>query len=244
MMWTHPRIKFYTKPYKLYQQNQRPNHTRETWLTLCYDCLNNANVSIYLLCGTCLGAIRENKLIDYDPDVDIGVPMQQFSAVFNALPDLLNAGFYIKYAKKWTLTLGVPASDFHIDIMVIKTLKNPVLYLLGYRYFFDQTLYKTYMQAPGTYQFLGRRFFIPEPIETYLSDLYGPRWFLPQKNTPSGVLPVISQVLYWPFVIFHLKPQHCGADWTLSWRPWVYALLNRYFPDHALTQKYRPRSDR
>ena len=88
------------------------------------------------------GAVRDRAIIPYDPDADIGVLLEEFPKVLAAIPELIRHGFYILYAKKWTLTLGIPGQSFHIDIMVIKPGQNPIARLLGFRWFFDQRFYK------------------------------------------------------------------------------------------------------
>ena len=41
--------------------------------------LDNANQPFFLCCGTLLGQHRENKFIDYDPDIDIGILKSDFN---------------------------------------------------------------------------------------------------------------------------------------------------------------------
>ncbi len=211
--------------------------SKEEWLQIAYDCLQS--VRVYLLCGTCLGAVRDNALIEYDPDADLGVMMDQFANVLAAIPNFIRHGFYILHTKKWTLTLGIPGQRFHIDIMVIKPVKNPCVRWLGFQWFFDQRFYKEdYIANAEPYTFLDRLVYVPSPVRAYLEQLYGSDWETPQQHRPSGVLPLFTQIILRPFVRFKLDPSFSGANWCLEWRPWASRLLNRYGTQWALYNRY------
>lgn len=238
---THPRIRQFVQS-KGFPVGPLPlkdsgiEHSKTEWLQILHD---SVSVRLYLLCGTCLGAVRDRAIIPYDPDADIGVLLEDFPKVLAAIPELIRHGFYILYAKKWTLTLGIPGQAFHIDIMVVKPVQNPIARLFGFRWFFDQRFYKeNYISDSESIMFLDRKFYVPSPVQAYLKQLYGADWETPQQHKPSGVLPLFTQLILRPFVRFKLGASFSGADWCLEWRPWASRFLKQYGTQWAVYARY------
>jgi hypothetical protein len=137
--------------------------------------LKAANIPTVLLYGTCLGMVRDQKIIDYDTDIDLGVFLPDFTLLYHALPDVHKQGFYIKARNMYCVTFGVNGADYLIDVWVIVKQRNPFFRLLGYRWLVDHVNFKSdYFSHCGQITINGTDYAVPNPEEGYLAELFGP----------------------------------------------------------------------
>lgn len=122
------------------------------------------NIKYFLDCGTLLGIIRENKLIEYDLDSDISVDKKDINIIRKNLSELRELGF-----KEWRnrdegyIAMSLTRKGEYIDI---------------YQCFEINFLLVQY-------PFLNKTFPVPEYPEEWLQEIYGPNWKTPTEDKSS-----------------------------------------------------------
>jgi hypothetical protein len=134
--------------------------------------LDSAGIVWWLSDGSALGAIRDNKFIGTDPDVDLGI-------WWDDLPDVLEA--FAGWQRVDGQDLKYQHSGVRVDIHPHVRDRDGVWFPLGlkgsrYRYRFPGRLFDRF--DPVT--FYGRDVQVPSPAADYLQDHYGPDWRTPK----------------------------------------------------------------
>lgn len=140
--------------------------------------LDKAQIPFFLISGTLLGCIRENKLLGHDKDIDIGVWEDQ---TLENLQDIFR-----KSGCFYTLPIYSP------DILVVRHVNGITIDIfIHYR---EQNDYwhagkKTkWHNTPFEliqYIFLGETYLIPRNYDLYLRENYGDDWQTPKINFDS-----------------------------------------------------------
>jgi hypothetical protein len=158
--------------------------------------LQEISVNFFLCEGTLLGAIRENKFLDHDQDIDIGI-FHENEETTNKIIDCIKKEFKILYT--WTST------DLGITEISLKT--NPKIDVFfyfeennfNYNLCYGKKNNKEWLAKKYVYKkfklkeflFLDNMFYIPDNPEEYLSAKYGDwktrceqwDWFNSPKNS-------------------------------------------------------------
>jgi len=155
--------------------------------------LESFGITFFLMSGTCLGAIRDNGLIPWDDDVDIGSiiglhgckeeSLEEIVATFRSkgfLTKLMYSGPqsflpFIKYSAKvsWTCFRVIDGC-----IEQYPSLNTPVSFFTDLK----------------EISFLGEKFYVPNPPEEYLRFKYGDEWRVPKK-AGAYEKDIINQVI-------------------------------------------------
>lgn len=142
--------------------------------------MGRLGVVFFLRQGTCLGAIRDNDLIPWDDDLDLGSVIG-FNGLSETSIDRVVAAFrdHGYFAK-------VDRNDHYIGAAMIKSsirldwscywvIDDSIFHYPGIR--FPIHLFTELKEI----DFLGEKFLVPDPPEEYLRIKYGPSWMTPKR---------------------------------------------------------------
>lgn len=176
--------------------------------------LDELGVTFFLHSGVCLGAIRDKGIIPWDDDLDLGVIIGLNGFTKELIEPIVSA------FKDNGFIAGMRWYDSRVSVPLIK---GSIRTDLQFHYIVDGNIH----HYPGIpiplrlftnlkeIDFLGERFYVPNPAEEYLRFKYGDDWITPKKigqyekdcmaQVPEGPLPGSPGRLQ-QFVVKHLLP--------------------------------------
>ncbi|RAP31432.1 hypothetical protein DID78_01185 [Candidatus Marinamargulisbacteria bacterium SCGC AG-343-D04] len=215
------------------------NFSKEEWVSRFHDILIKHNIPLVLLYGTCLGIVRDKKIIDNDTDADFGIFLEDLSKLFSCIPELLDNGYFISGRGLFQISFSLPNINFYIDIWPIKKVTNPFLRLFKMKWLCDHVYFKQdFFNTPESIQFLERNYLTPHPKELYLETVYGLDWRTPIKNRFSGPRGALSQYINKCFVDFPIPSQFSGDNSLGTFKPWVSYILKKFFPKSRISSMF------
>lgn len=141
--------------------------------------LDNNHIEFFLISGTLLGAIRENKILSHDNDIDVGVWEKDLSQTLR--DTITTSGFFEEVPNRSGSLLKVR----HVNGAALDIFKHTVdgehCYHEGVKIRWTNSLFSL-----KSYQFLGATFMIPTNPEKYLTENYG-NWIKSVKNFDSAI---------------------------------------------------------
>lgn len=155
--------------------------------------LDDAGVRFFLRQGTCLGAIRDNALIPWDDDLDLGsviglngLTEERTETVATTLRE---NGYIVKLDHQdHGLQMVLVKSTIRVEWRCFRVFGDSV-----YQYPAVRTPVRLFTDLKEI-EFLGERFYVPNPPEEYLRLKYGEDWMTPKQSGSyeADVLALIS----------------------------------------------------
>ena len=145
--------------------------------------LDELKIPFFLLNGTCLGAYRDKKFIEWDEDIDLGIKIEDARKF--GFGDIFKKAEY--QAKIKDERLGFPTC-LKLDKNGIRT-DLVGMQLRDKERYSSSTFLDLSVVCPAylfekleTIKFMGEDFFVPTPVEEFLKVQYGEYWWLPQRE--------------------------------------------------------------
>jgi len=156
--------------------------TAERLLKEIKQVMDRAAVPFFLRQGTCLGVIRDNALIPWDDDIDVGsvfgLHVFNEETVLSVARTLRERGFILKVGRNdHYLWVAMVKESVRIDWNCYWVIDDAVFMYPGVR------IPVHLLTDLKEIDFLGEKFLVPNPPEDYLEAKYGPEWHVPK---PAG----------------------------------------------------------
>ncbi len=181
--------------------------TAEVLLKEAKQIMDDLGVVFFLRQGTCLGAIRDNALIPWDDDLDLGSVIGLYGLDGKTVDQVVervatafrDKGFFAKVeGNNQYISVTMMKSSTRVDWLCHRIIGDCVYQYPGVR--FPVNLFTELKEI----DFLGEKFLAPNPPEEYLRLKYGEEWMIPKKEeyekdvvglSPEG--PIAGQPGLW-----------------------------------------------
>ncbi len=142
--------------------------------------LDRLGLVFFLRHGTCLGAVRDSAFIEWDDDLDIGSVI----GLHDLTEELVRSAADV--FKEHGFDARIQESELHLSVDLKKS-GTPMDWTC-YRIIDDSIYQWPVVKIPVSLHtdlreidFLGEKFFVPNPPEEYLRLKYGPEWMIPKR---------------------------------------------------------------
>ena len=138
-------------------------------------------VVFFLASGTCLGAIRENRFIPWDDEMDTASVIGLHGLTEETI-DRVNAaftenGYYVHVADSFrSIGISMVKSSVRADWSCHRIIGDSI-----YQYPAVKAPLRLFTQLKEI-DFIGEKFLVPNPPEEYLRTKYGPDWKTPKRS--------------------------------------------------------------
>ena len=154
--------------------------TAEALLKEAKQILDRLGLVFFLRHGTCLGAVRDHALIEWDDDLDIGSVIGLHGLTEERVRSTAHAfeqhGFAVSiHTSDLNLSVDLNKSGCQIDWNCYRIIDGSI-----YQWPVIQIPVSLHTDLKEI-DFLGEKFWVPNPPEQYLRLKYGPEWMIPKR---------------------------------------------------------------
>ena len=142
--------------------------------------LDRLGLVFFLRHGTCLGAVRDHALIEWDDDLDIGSVI----GLHGLTEERVRSTAHV--FEEHGFAVSIHTSDLNLSVDLKKS--SSQIDWTCYRIIDDRIYQWPVIQIPVSLHtdlkeidFLGEKFWVPNPPEEYLQLKYGPEWMIPKR---------------------------------------------------------------
>lgn len=218
--------------------NWSPDDMLRTFSDICEE----HHILMLLVFGTCLGPVRDQSLISYDSDLDVACYIQDREKIVSLFPVFIERGFELGRIDPNKMVFKSSHSKIVVDLWFIEPAYNPLMVLMGNRWFFESGYYtKDFFNVKklGTAICHGKTYLVPNLVEEFLEDLYGSDWRTPIQGRHAVYRAFLSRVLHHLFLESDMPVRYSSEDSNTRFRPWVNVVAVTFLPNSKLTKKYK-----
>jgi hypothetical protein len=169
--------KFVPKKNIKFKMNQENSAIALSQLKKIFD---SNNIEFFLISGTLLGCIRENKILDHDYDLDVGIWEQ--NNIDDIISNIKKIGTFEILPIRSSNVLRIRhISNICIDIFIHKKVQNTIIHG-GIK-----SIWKNSLFTLSPKKFLNNKYLIPSNYEKYLTENYGKDWRIPKYSFDSSI---------------------------------------------------------
>ena len=163
----------------------RPKEKKD--LVNCLDyfhtAMENIGVPFFLFAGTALGIYRDGTILNGDKDIDVAVPWKTSRVdLLKALEGFGFVGLALKNTdfpdENYVSPVVHSQTGVSIDIFYTKTTQNHFELGVDYK---PPLLWQLTPFKLSKIEYNNKQYLIPDPIERYFEEYYGPEWKTPQS---------------------------------------------------------------
>lgn len=160
------------------------------------DIIESHNLPFFLSDGTCLGAYREKDFIEWDTDIDIKMMAEELIPNIAILSnEFIREGYRVCPVKMGSILHEIVlwSGGINLDLYGFFLINKRRWQLCGRD---KVTLPAELFEKLEQIEFLGRKFYVPSPIEKYLECLYGQDYMTPKKASGRGLVGLRAKGMY------------------------------------------------
>ena len=140
--------------------------------------LDELGIRFYLMAGTLLGIIREDRLLPWDNDIDIGLLADYKNkklreAIYDRFTEAGFSKIFIKGPDKYGLyCLACHGRILAVSLQFVRELEDGKFKAATVPIFWPRRFFKKMKKV----EYLGKKFLVPTPPEEYLDINFGKTW--------------------------------------------------------------------